>query len=104
MRPWWLIVLVLPLGGCFADQQQQLASCKIDAMRLYPNPSPFPFTSYPIEEYVTTFMEMHGYKFSASPSACVAPSRSDPWCYVPTSPQLGQGVLGDQPDKRALAH
>src|SRR5262252_6633326 len=56
MRPWWLIVLVLPLGGSFAHQQQQLASCKIDAMRLYPNPSPFPFTSYPIEEYVTTCM------------------------------------------------
>jgi len=76
------IVLLLPLGGCFADRERQLASCKIDAMRLYPNLSPFPFTSYIIEEYVTTCMEMHCYKFSASPSACVAPSKSDPWCYV----------------------
>jgi hypothetical protein len=51
---WWAIaiVLLLPLGGCFADQQQQLASCMVDAMRLYRNESLF--NSYTIEEYVTT--------------------------------------------------
>ena len=86
MRPlWWAItiVLLLPLGGCLADQQQQVASCKVDAMRLYPNESPF--VSYKIEEYVTRCMEMHRYKYDASPHACVAPSKDDGLCYVPTS-------------------
>src|SRR4029077_15353835 len=82
---WWAIaiVLLLPLGGCFADQQQQLASCKVDARRLYPNESLF--NSYTIEEYVTTCMEMHGYNYSPSLSACVAPTKNDPRCWAPTS-------------------
>jgi hypothetical protein len=82
---WWAvaIVLLLPLGGCFADQQQQLASCKVDAMRLYPDKSPF--ISYTIEEYVTRCMEMHGYNYSSSLSACVAPTKDDPRCWAPTS-------------------
>jgi hypothetical protein len=31
---WWAttIVLLLPLGGCFADREQQLALCKIDVL------------------------------------------------------------------------
>jgi hypothetical protein len=82
---WWVgtVVLLLPLGGCVADQQQQVASCKIDAMRLYPDKSPF--VSYTIEEYVTRCMETHGYKYYPTPHACVALSRDDGRCYVPTS-------------------
>jgi len=89
-RPWGLIaiVLMLPLGGCFAEQEQQLASCKLEAMRLYPNENPAAFPSGKIGDYIDTCMGAHGYKFSLGPSSCKPHGYAfeiDPHCYVPTS-------------------
>ena len=86
---WWAIaiILLLPLGGCFADQEQQLASCKLEALRTYPN-EPDVILDAKIEDYMATCMETHGYKFSFAPSACKVATTSfkrEPHCYVPTS-------------------
>jgi hypothetical protein len=93
MRPWWAIVLLLPLGGCFADQEQQLASCKLEAMRLYPGEELMSnsVVSTNLSEYVETCMVVHGYKFSASStvsSMCrpvIRVFQLNPYCYVPAS-------------------
>ena len=90
MRSLWraiAIVLLLPLGGCFADQEQQLASCKLEALRTYPN-EPDVILDAKIEDYMATCMETHGYKFSFAPSACKVTTTSfkrESHCYVPTS-------------------
>jgi hypothetical protein len=34
------ILLAFPLAGCFADQRQQAAACKLEALRLYPTDRP----------------------------------------------------------------
>ena len=77
------IVLLLPLHGCFSNLKERLVSCKLEAQRLYPN-EPW------IDDYVATCMETHGYKFSASSTACKSNAKSnefkrEPHCYVPTS-------------------
>ena len=33
MKRWMVILLFLPLCGCFADQKKQLAACELDARR-----------------------------------------------------------------------
>jgi hypothetical protein len=71
----------------FADQEQQLASCKLEALRTYPN-GPDVILDAKIENYMATCMETHGYKFSFAPSACKVATTSfkrEPLCYVPTS-------------------
>jgi hypothetical protein len=87
MQRLWAIVLVLPLGGCSADQEQQLALCKVEAMRLYPNETTAePFGK--IGKYMEACMQARGYKFTASLSACPyggAFPTDNPLCYVPTS-------------------
>jgi len=83
-------VLVLPLGGCFADQEQQLASCKLEAMRLYPDEELMPSSvvSTKLTDYVETYMMVHGYKFAESSTWCssvISVFQLNPHCYVPTS-------------------
>jgi hypothetical protein len=107
MRPSWLIaivVLLLPLGGCFADQEQQLASCKLEAMRLYPGEelTSYSVVSTKLTDYVETCMKVHGYNFSASSTWCrsyISAFQSNPYCYVPAS-WIGRLIyrpeIGDQ--------
>ena len=52
------LLLLLPLAGCFSDQQKQLLSCQADAARAFPRPPPGqPFKS------VQACMEKSGYRF-----------------------------------------
>jgi hypothetical protein len=92
MRQSWsliAIVLVLPLGGCVAEQQQQqLASCKLEAARAYPNEPANIRGDEKVEDYMETCMEAHGYEFSESATTCIADIsayKRDAPCYVPTS-------------------
>jgi hypothetical protein len=69
-----ILLLTLPLAGCFADQRQQLAACQLETMRL---------NSATANAYVVKCMEAHGYEFS--PSVCLFKKEDDLYCYVPTS-------------------
>ena len=108
-----VIMILLPLGGCFAKQQEQLASCKVDVMQLYPGEYQATVPSSKIGDYIKACMGAHGYKFSLMLSACKPPlaiyntdryADEDParlaGCYVPTSliDRLIYRVEVDDPD------
>jgi hypothetical protein len=79
-----LVLLTLPLAGCFADQKQQLASCKLEAIKLYPNEDQN--YSIKVNHYVTTCMGVHNYEYDGSKTGCgVTGNEQQPCCYEPTS-------------------
>jgi hypothetical protein len=83
--PWSLLALLLalPLAGCYSDQKQQVAACKLEAMRLYPGDAP----SFKIGDYIQTCMETHAYEINVPQSSCVVTDnyKYDPGCYAPVS-------------------
>jgi hypothetical protein len=81
-----LVLLSLPLAGCLADQKQQIAACKLEATRLYPNE--VPPLSDKLNTYVRTCMEAHGYEYDAVQKKCeegYMGMGTDAYCYVPAS-------------------
>jgi hypothetical protein len=79
-------LLAFPLAGCFADQKQQVASCELEAMHLYPGKQSVD-DLLNIHDYIRTCMQAHGYEFSPSQSACESSATmvDDPSCYAPMS-------------------
>lgn len=58
MRAIFLLLLALPLTGCYADQKKQLAACEVNAARQFPRPVPGqPFKA------VKDCMSAAGYRF-----------------------------------------
>jgi hypothetical protein len=85
------ILLAFPLAGCFADQRQQAAACKLEALRLYPTDRP-DMGHLPDENVVadrSIYIQMctaaHGYEYYSSQSACGprSSSSSNEYCYAP---------------------
>lgn len=52
------LLLVLPLAGCFSDQQKQLASCEADGVAAFPKPKPGQ-----IFKFSQSCMDKAGYRF-----------------------------------------
>lgn len=40
IRAIFLLLLALPLAGCYTDQKKQLATCEVNAARAFPRPVP----------------------------------------------------------------
>jgi hypothetical protein len=82
-----LVLLSLPLAGCFADQKQQLAACKLEAIKLYPNEQQQ--YSAKVGDFLKACMGAHGYEYDAFQKMCGSsvgiPTPVDLYCYVPTS-------------------
>jgi hypothetical protein len=85
-----LVLLSLPLAGCLADQKQQIAACKLEATRLYPNE--VPPLSDKLNTYVRTCMEAHGYEYDAVQKKC----KKATWEWVPMliATSLLRGLAG----------
>lgn len=84
-----ILLIALPLCGCFAAQKQQLAECSMESQRIYPNPSEAP----PEQPWLfeKTCMEAAGYALLIQQKQCSADMytlrhENDPYCYVPTNP------------------
>lgn len=60
MKRLWVLILTIPLCGCFADQKQQAAACEFEAMRTYHNDPVAPEVDY----YTLQCMRAHGYDFT----------------------------------------
>jgi hypothetical protein len=85
MKPLLALLLALPLVGCYADQKQQVAACKLEAMRLYPGREPM--VSENIGDYIRTCMGAHAYELNVLQSSCFVTDdfKYDPGCYAPAS-------------------
>lgn len=78
MKRLLLATAVLILAGCSDDPGTQLAACKMEAMRLWPNEDASgalrkegaPRLRNHIDEYVPTCMEAHGYHENIAPADC----------------------------------
>lgn len=80
MRRFAVILLALPLCGCFADQKKQTAACEFEAVRTYPNDDRF--SSARTARLIVVCMGAHGYE---PQSNCETPPiiAASPYCYVP---------------------
>jgi hypothetical protein len=58
----FIILIALSLSGCFADQEQLVASCEFDAIQTYPREK-LP-TGAHIGDYMQTCMKVHGYDWN----------------------------------------
>jgi hypothetical protein len=66
----WLavVLLALPLAGCFDDQKAALAKCKLDARRTYPSEKWLDIG--PAASYIETCMQAAGYDVDHQQKRC----------------------------------
>jgi hypothetical protein len=93
MRYSLVLLLALPLLGCVADQQRQLADCISDAEREYPEDT---WVFDDARRYVWLCMAAYGYRLSVRQPACVSVSGGSDavlyaQCYRPVA--LASSVL-----------
>ena len=79
------VLLAFPLAGCFAGQQQKVAACKLEAMRLYPDKDD---RRNDVFDYTVTCMKAHGFEYDTEQPKCSISMGSyytaaDPHCYIP---------------------
>lgn len=65
-----VLLLMLPLAGCFNDQKERLAQCELDAQRQHIRPDDEP-------RYESTCMMAHGYENSFADKRCQHASELD---------------------------
>ena len=82
----FVALIALPLSGCFADQEQQVASCENEAMHTHPREQLS--TGAHIGDYMQTCMEAHGYDWNLTDKRCRVTNtvERNPYCYTPSDP------------------
>jgi hypothetical protein len=87
MRRCLILLLALPLTGCFADQQLQLGRCMVDAESKYPNATWW--VGGERQNYVWLCMAANGYELNRWQKSCralISPTPDTvlyPQCYQP---------------------
>jgi hypothetical protein len=81
-----LLLVVIPLTGCLADQKRQLSQCTVDSLHTYPTDTNG-HTPYDRGHLVNLCMEAAGYEFSYSDRLCrpgvYASEFTNTYCYRP---------------------
>ena len=80
-----IFLIALALSGCFADQEQLVASCEFDALQTYPREHLA--TGAHVGDYMQTCMKAHGYDWNLTDKRCqVTPTvERNPYCYAPSN-------------------
>jgi len=83
MRGWPIVLLADLLCGCFDDQKQQVASCRLEAMRTYPTQQLY--VGGNVDNYIRTCMMAHGYDWNLMDKKCEVTDTltANPYCYIP---------------------
>jgi hypothetical protein len=81
----FISLIALSLSGCFADQEQLVASCEFDAIQTYPREK-LP-TGAHIGDYMQTCMKVHGYDWNLTDKRCHVTKtvERNPYCYTPNN-------------------
>jgi len=79
----FIVLIALPLSGCFVDQEQQVASCEFHARQTYPREQLA--TGVHIGDYMQTCMKGHGYDWNLTDKRCQVTRtvERNPYCYMP---------------------
>jgi hypothetical protein len=82
-RTAFIVLIALPLSGCFVDQEQQVASCEFHARQTYPREQLA--TGVHIGDYMQTCMKAHGYDWNLTDKRCQVTRtvERNPYCYMP---------------------
>jgi hypothetical protein len=85
MRKALLPLLLIFGGGCSATRDREVAACRLDAMKTYPNESG-PYTQN-IDAFMETCMNAKGYRLNVHPDDCgYGDVREEAACYEWRSP------------------
>lgn len=85
MKPAFISLIALSLSGCFADQEQLVATCEFDAMQIYPGEQLA--TSAHIGDYMQSCMKARGYDWNLTDKRCHVTKivERNPYCYTPNN-------------------
>jgi hypothetical protein len=85
-----LVFVFIALGGCIADQNQQMGQCRIEALRKYSGQGEE--NSLRVKDYLQFCMEAHGYDYATNldvSDRCMERGlggvRGNPYCYEPNT-------------------
>jgi len=81
----FMVLIALPLAGCFMDQERLVASCEIEAIHTYPREKLQ--TGAHVGDYIEACMEAHGYNWNLADRRCHVTStvERNPYCYTPSN-------------------
>jgi len=81
----FIILIALSLSGCFADQEQLVASCEFDALQNYPREHLA--TGAHIGDYIQSCMKANGYDWNLTDKRCQVNTtvERNPYCYTPNN-------------------
>jgi hypothetical protein len=84
MKRFAVLLLVWPLAGCFEDQQKQVATCELAAIKTYPDEQLV--VGGHVEHYIISCMAAHGYNWDIHHKRCDVTNAmaKNPYCYVPS--------------------
>ena len=79
-----IAAVLMPLGACNANQESDFASCRLDALKTYPNERPD--FAMGTDAFIELCMELKGYVYDVHPAECgrgdfLFPLREDVVCY-----------------------
>jgi hypothetical protein len=85
MKRAFITLIALSLSGCFADQEQLVASCEFDAMQTHPREQLA--TGAHIGDYMQSCMKAHGYDWNLTDKRCQVTTtvERNPYCYTPNN-------------------
>ncbi len=86
MRRMAVLLVALPLAGCFPDQAKDVGACEAEAGRFYQTYKAVD-PNDPSSKYIIECMADKGYDFVVTPSDCNSnhPLPTQAACYTPTS-------------------
>ena len=81
----FIILIALSQSGCFADQEQLVASCEFDALQNYPREHLA--TGAYIGDYILSCMKANGYDWNLIDKRCQVNTtvERNPYCYTPNN-------------------
>jgi hypothetical protein len=80
-----MLLLLLPLCGCYADQKKAVADCTPPIKKIWSQEFREEYLDTHAQEIVSC-MKQAGYRRNTQSPQCLTGNATDPRCYIPASP------------------